>query len=245
MNLDFRLPNITGSDREQLAQIKSYLYQFIPTLQWALSTIETQSSSNAVYQQAEKSVSTADTSSQGNTTDFAAIKALIIKSADIVDAYYEEIEKRLSSLYVAESDFGTFVEKTEQTTKETSTGMDRHFTHIQQILTDIENISLHLAEVDANIHTGIVDTDANGLPIYGIEIRQKNTLDGEEKYNKSARFTSDKLSFYDKHDIEVAYISDYKMYIRNVEITSSYKIGGFVDTVTANGVVTKWVGGNG
>ena len=63
-------------------------------------------------------------------------------------------------------------------------------------------------------------------------------------FNKYARFTSDRLTFYDKNNTEVAYISDYKLYIRNVEITETSKIGGFVDTVTANGgIVTKWVGG--
>jgi hypothetical protein len=82
--------------------------------------------------------------------------------------------------------------------------------------------------------------------VYGVEIGQKNTIDGEEVFNKFARFTADRLSFYDQNDSEVAYISDYKLYIRNAEITSSLKIGGFVDTVMPSGdVVTKWVGGVG
>jgi hypothetical protein len=65
-----------------------------------------------------------------------------------------------------------------------------------------------------------------------------------EVFNKYARFSSDRLSFYDENDSEVAYISDYKLYIRNVEITSNFKIGGFIDTVLSDGgIVTKWVGG--
>lgn len=37
MNTELRLPNITGgSDREQIAQIRSYLYQLVPELQYAL-----------------------------------------------------------------------------------------------------------------------------------------------------------------------------------------------------------------
>jgi hypothetical protein len=46
-------------------------------------------------------------------TTFNSLKALIIKSADIVNAYYEEINTRLSGVYVAESDFGTYVEETD------------------------------------------------------------------------------------------------------------------------------------
>ena len=249
MSYDFRMPQISGSDREQLAQLKSYLYQFIPQLQWALNSLETSSASNAsnyVAPQTQNSSATQSSSSKAPTIAFDELKALIIKSADIVDAYYEEIETRLSGSYVAESDFGTFVEQTEQTTKETATGVEKNFTNIQQILTDIENVSLYLAEVDAHIHTGILYYDSDGLPVYGLEIGQKNTVDGEEIFNKYARFTSDKLSFYDKNGTEVAYVSDYKLYIRNVEITSSFKIGGLVDTVMASGdVVTKWTGGNG
>jgi len=50
MGYDFRMPNITGTDSEQLAQIRSYLYQFIPQLQWALNSIETSPSCNYVVQ---------------------------------------------------------------------------------------------------------------------------------------------------------------------------------------------------
>ncbi len=39
MAFEFRLPQFSGSDQEQLAQIKSYLYQFIPKLEWALNTL--------------------------------------------------------------------------------------------------------------------------------------------------------------------------------------------------------------
>ena len=39
MVFDFRLPYFSGSDREQLAQIRAYLYQLIPQLQWAFSAV--------------------------------------------------------------------------------------------------------------------------------------------------------------------------------------------------------------
>ena len=38
MGMPLRLPDIKGSDREQLRQIRSYLYQLVPQLQWALDT---------------------------------------------------------------------------------------------------------------------------------------------------------------------------------------------------------------
>jgi hypothetical protein len=144
---------------------------------------------------------------------------------------------------VASSDFGTYIQETDAQIKKTSTDITQNYSNIQKILTDIENLSFSFAKSQAHIKSGILYYDDKGLPVYGLEIGQTNTVDGEEIFNKYARFTSGRLSFYDRNDTEVAYISDYKLYICNVEITNSYKIGGLVDTVTFSGdVITKWVG---
>lgn len=37
--MKLRMPNIKGTDSEQLAQIRSYLYQIVPELEWALNHI--------------------------------------------------------------------------------------------------------------------------------------------------------------------------------------------------------------
>jgi hypothetical protein len=51
------------------------------------------------------------------------------------------------------------------------------------------------------------------------------------------------VAFFDQYGNEVAYISDRKLYISDVEIKGSLKEGGFKDIVMPNGeVVTKWVG---
>ena len=86
----------------------------------------------------------------------------------------------------------------------------------------------------------------DGAPVYGLEIGQRTEIDGVETFNKYARFTSEKLSFYDSNDNEVAYISDKKLYITHVEITGSLSLGGFVQNVLVDlSVVEKWVGGDG
>lgn len=242
--IDLRLPNIKGNDKEQLVQIRSYLYQLTEQLQWALNNISTSTPTNVISQTTPRATAP---SSQPFDTEvaFDALKPLIIKSADIVQAYYEEINSILSGVYVAESDFGTFVEETEQEIRQSSTGIEQLFTNVQQIFTGIDNLNFTLAEVNSRIRTGLLE-EKDGILIYGLEIGQKNTVDGDEVFNKYARFTADRLSFYDQNDNEVAYVSDYKLYIKNVEITNSFKIGGFVETVTASGdVVTKWVGGDG
>lgn len=240
MAVELRLPNINGlTEREQLTQIRSYLYQLIPQLQWALNN--TAPSSNVttptVVQAPVSSVSRAI----DPQTSFDSLKALIIKSADIVEAYYEEINRRLQGIYVGQSDFGTYTEQTEQEIIANSTSVKNLYKDIQTITSDIENLEYTLIESNAHINSGLLYY-SDGIPVYGVEVGQKNIVNGEEVFNKYARFTSGRLSFYDRNDIEVAYISDYKLYITNAEILGNLKLGGYVFD-TSNGLALQWVKG--
>ena len=242
MALEIRLPNITGvTEREQLAQVKSYLIQLAQQLQWAFGTVGTSSGQAAAVQTTSKTDASVLPSGVVAQSTFNAIKSLIIKSADIVNAYYEEISRRIEGKYVAQSDFGMFQENTSQQINETSTEVERLFENVQKIITDIDEYSL--IETQSRIRAGLLDYDALGVPIYGLEIGQKNVIDGAEVFNKYARFTSDRLSFYDQNDSEVAYISDNKLFIANVEVLVSIKRGGLIEIVLDNGdIVEKWVG---
>ena len=242
MRVELRYPNITApTEREQLIQFKSYLYQLVGDLQYALNNIDT---SSGYVVESQKSTSQAPSVNVDATTTFSAIKSLIIKSADIVQAYYEVINSKLKGEYAAQSSFGSFVERTEQSITQSSKDIEQAFTDIQKVTTDIKAISFSLAEVNARIKTGLIDYDDNALPIYGVEVGQTNTIDGVETFRKYARFTADRLSFYDQYDKEVAYISDRKLYISDVEVLETIKIGGFKQFVLGNGnVVEKWVKG--
>lgn len=245
MSFNFRLPNITATTPEgKLLQMQSFLYQTVEQLNWALNAIDSGSSSGNATQSKNGPAGATSDDSQDTAAKFNEIKALIIKSADIVNAYYEKINAKLAGEYVAKSDFGTFMEQTESQIEANSTAIEQYYTDLQQIITDIENVEHTLIEVNAHIKTGLLYYADNGVPVYGLEIGQRTEIDGNEVFNKYARFTSDKLSFYDQNGSEVAYISDKKLYITHIEVTGSLSQGGYVDTVLADGgVVTKWVGG--
>lgn len=299
--VELRLPNIKGAtEREQLAEIKGYLYQLAGELQFALNSIGT--SSPQVVTNIPMVTHSASPASTGASTQatFNSIKSLIIKSAEIVDAYYEEINRRLESVYVAQSDFGDYAQRTSQEIEETSTSTTQGFENVQKIITDNES---RLADIDedlqdakevinnsiqgvqdrvtgvnalledakatlqgsiddltvlitgleeviigvtAYLKSGLLYYTDEGIPVYGLEIGQtvEDGISGEMLFNKYARFTSEKLSFYDNNGTEVAYISDKKLYIRIAQITVAFQIGGLIDLVMANGdVVEKWVGG--
>ena len=238
--INIRLPNITATtEKEQLLQVKSYLHQLVGELNWALGAIES-GGGTAVAQKATGSSVT----KEEMTTSYNELRSLIMKSAHAVSAYAEASEEIYNSRYVAQSDFGTYKEEATQKILENSQSVERFFEDVQEIITDIETLQHSLIKVNANIQSGLLYYDDSGVPIYGVEVGQKTVIDGEEVFKQFARFTADRLSFYNQNGDEVAYISDYKLYITHVEIKGSLKEGGYVDTITeGGGIVTKWVGG--
>lgn len=242
--INIRLPKITATtEREQLIQVKSYLHQLAQELNWALTSIESGSSNPTMV---VKQVSSNGVTKQEMTTAYNELKSLIIKSEETVMAYSEAAEETYNSRYVAQSDFGRYTETASQTIEKNSKSIESFYKDMQEILTDIETLEHSLIEVNANIKSGILDYDDSGVPIYGVEVGQRTEIDGVEVFDKFARFTSDRLSFYDQNDNEVAYISDRKLFIDNVEIKYTSRMGGFMDTVQLDGsIVTKWVGTGG
>ena len=243
MSIKFRLPNITATnDSGKLAQVQSYMYQLVEQLNWAMENVANETSVSTAV--ASGTVASPGQSADQAQATFNSIKALIIKSADIVNAYYDKINAKLEGVYVAESDFGIYAEQTSQAIAATSTAIEQFYTDLQQIVTDIEDVEHTLLEVNAHIKSGLLFYDDTGAPVYGLEIGQRTEIDGVETFNKYAQFTADKLAFFDQNGYEVAYISDRKLFISDVEITGSLLMGGFKRMVVPGvGVVTKWIGG--
>lgn len=239
MSFDIVYPKITANTGEgKIEQIRAYLFSLADQLKWALNSIDTNAST--VLQQNVSKGKTQEISEEEAQATFNSIKSLIIKSADIVDAYSEAIMERYSGQYVAKSDFGTYINQTEQTTITNSESVTNLFKSMQKIISDIEELDRRLIEVNAYTRAGLLYYDSAGVPIYGFEIGQKNSIDGAEVFNKYARFTADRLSFYDQNDIEIAYISDYKLYITNAQITGTLTLGRY-ELDPSDGLAFKWV----
>lgn len=96
------------------------------------------------------------------------------------------------------------------------------------------NSSEFIKEINAYIKRGELETG-----VYGIEI-------GRSDSNMKARFTNDKLSFY-QGSVEVAYISGNNLYISRAEVLDYLRIGNstdgyFIWDVTSNGLELRWDG---
>lgn len=243
MSIDIRLPNITAQDEAgQLSQMRSYLYQFAEQLQWALNTLEKGTSAdevelrNAVGEVVEK---TEEAKAQDT---FNSIKDLIIKSADIVNSYYDEINNliNLSGEYVASSEYGEYK-------RETNNRLDATDTYIQQNVYTKETVDGMVRENQGYIRYGTVGTtigEGNSTAT-GIEIGDFTSLN-ESNHLRFARYTSAGVELFDGNtpDIPVVIISKHKIIINSAEFVSAtfvskIKMGKYrVDL--SKGIAFKW-----
>ena len=226
MSFDIRLPNITAADEAgQLSQMRSYLYQFAEQLKWALNTLENNQSSDAVVLKDAVGNVVEQTEEAKAQDTFNSIKSLIIKSADIVEAYYDEIDSllQLSGKYVAQSEFGTYTQETEQKISATST-------YVQQNFYNKETVDGRFRNTEGYIRSGIVGTSIfpeNDTEI-GIEIGNY-TSDNESNHERFARYTAKGVELFasGKDQYPVAYLSQGKLYITSAEFISGMIMGNF------------------
>lgn len=239
MTIAIESPRIHSSDPvTQLQELQSYLHRTAQQLQWAFDTLEGSVSSAPVQISSQ-----APAAAQSPQRVFAGIKNLIIKSADIVEAYSAQITKRLEGQYAAQSDFGAFQEQTAQTLEADSQKLQQLFSSQESLSQTVDGLYDRVISSDAYVKTGLLYRDGEGTPVYGLEIGQKNQVDGQEVFDRFARFTANRLSFFDSADVEVAYISDYKLCITNAEISGSLQLGGRFRIYSGNGLIFKWTGG--
>ena len=167
----------------------------------------------------------------------------------------EEFRTYLKDTFVTEDEFGAYRTSVSSEFKQTAESITQSFEYVQSTVDeatedleklgkDVESLDKSLTEVTAHLKSGILDYDDAGIPVYGLEVGQRTEVGGVETFNKYARFTSDRLSFFDKGGNEVAHIGDRTMFISQAEVTERLKQGGFVDITLEDGtIISKWVGG--
>lgn len=206
--IEIRLPELTAdTEAGQLRQLHSYLYELAAQLQFALDA--------EVQPQAVQPVQKQSTQSQ-QAQQYAQLKALIIRSGEVAEAVAQKVETSLSGRYVAQSQFGTFTQLTQQRLEAGAEELRQEFSNWQHIESQVEQLRSTLLDVSASIRTGLL-YQREDTPVYGVEIGQQERQDGVVRFRKFARLTADRLSFYDSNDAEVAFISDNRMHITTVE----------------------------
>ena len=94
MSFILRLPSVTAPDNEgKIEQIRTYLYTIIKDINWALNSLDSTKNTEVQSQVVD-----------GNTI-FSVVKPLIIKSSDIIDAYYNIFKGRMDDEYASALEF--------------------------------------------------------------------------------------------------------------------------------------------
>jgi hypothetical protein len=245
MSINIRLPNITAtSDSGKLQQMQSYMHQLVEQLNWALNTVESAQGGNTsavVYQQKEPA-----TAQEAEDT-FNSIKALIIKSADIVKAYETTIFSDFNGKYFAESDFGTYIAETNRQVKENSDGVLESYSRIETITNTDGTGRLDWVEEEVRTTNGYIQRGILPDGSIGIEVGETN----DNGYHRYAQFTAERLTFYDVNGNPVAYIgagdadkSDANcLYVTGKAVFLGEIQLGHYKTDSSDGLAFTWIGG--
>ena len=190
-----------------------------------------------------------------------SVDGLVILAEDLngkiasLELSTEEFRTYLKDTFVTEDEFGAYRTSVSSEFKQTADSITESFGYVKSTVDeatedldklgkDVESLDKSLTEVTAHLKSGILDYDDAGIPVYGLEVGQRTEVGGVETFNKYARFTSDRMSFYDKGGNEVSHIGDRTMFISQAEVTERLKQGGFVDISLEDGtIISKWVGG--
>ena len=153
----------------------------------------------------------------------------------------EEILSQVESIYTAKTELGDLEERVSSQISQTADGITETFSEsLSTFSEDLSSVGGQVQELvsslDVYIRRGELEEG-----VFGIEI-------GRSDSNIKARFTNDRLSFYQGLS-EVAYISGSNLYITRAEILDYFKIGNATDgyftfDVSENGLEVMWSDGN-
>lgn len=250
-------PALRGEPEQQLSLMSSYLFRLAEMLNVALNSLSENSYSSVSEVQGARPGSKANGQAMdANAVSYNELRGLINNTSIYVHSEIERISTELERQYVAISnDWGTFQENISSSIEATAEGIVQSYGYdaeIQSLHEEASGFSAYKISTEGYIRQGFIDYDENNIPIVGIAIGQgltstKVTVNGVE-YQKidstasCAFYTASKVSFRINGQ-EVAYVSNRKLYIGDVEITGSVVLGGKWMIGTSNGLSIKWIGG--
>ncbi len=233
----------SGTVEQQVLQQYSYLFQMAQQLNLTLEAAE--SSRTAAVQAAGKS-----RAAQGTEQEYQNLKSLIIKTADTVQRRMDQLSARLEGEYVASSEFGSYVEKLSAYIEAHPDALTQYYSFCSDLQEDVDAVDAafgsYKAGTEGYIRTGVVYYEG-ALPVYGVAVGQNLTttlVDGVETVAQNdfrATFTAKRLSFW-QDSTEVAYVSDNRLYIRDITVLDSVMLGGW-KLASENGLAFQWIGG--
>ncbi len=245
--MQLRYPEINAkSPSEQIKQISSFLRQLVDTLNIGIAPSEESDTQTVVRGSKMPPVASSSSGEKTAKETFDGIKGMIIKSADIIDAYYEEMNKSFSGQYIAQSEFGKYVEETGLDIIINSQEIQQLFSKTESIYPADESKSVKIINSNAVVTVGVVDKTSDGYDAYGIKIGQITTNEyGQAVEKMYATYTSEGVTLYDGSGNATAKLIDGELIAERVSIRGSIKIGGYREYIGSDGsIIDRWEGWN-
>lgn len=225
-----------------------YLFGMAQQLNIALNALDesnlSPSVANALASGAKASSEVASLPSQYNT-----LRSMIVKTANTIRSEMDKLSVSLEGTYVAQSDFGSYVQELSSYIEANPEALTQYYKFASDLQANLDEVDVafetYKTSTEGYIRTGIVYYE-DEIPVYGVAVGQNltsTTIDGEEVIDRRdfrATFTAKKLSFW-QDETEVAYVSNNKLNINEVDILNSMRLGNW-DISTSNGLAIKWVG---
>lgn len=206
--LTLQYPPMTGGDAaQQLDGLRRYLMQMTDTLNgadWSAGAVLTEIS------QAIDAESLAEQERKTELAGYAALKTLIIKTADFAAENSEAFRLKLSGNYVAVSDFGKYWQEASMTVDGNEFGIRQLYEYAAGVNNAFTVNSKQYVKTGLLYYDGV-------KPVYGVGVGNIETTvaNGSEVIDKSRNelvtVTPGRVSFW-QDGSEVAYLSEKKLH---------------------------------
>ena len=208
-SLTLAYPSIAGkTTQEQLESMRRYLCSVTEQLNladWSAKAALTE------IAQAIDADGLSEEEKKTTLSGYAALKSLIIKTADFAAANSEVWSAKLAGNYVAASDFGTYLEKTQLTIEGNSVGIKQLYDYTAGVNNAFS------VNAQQYIKTGLLYYN-DVTPVYGVGVGNIETTvtDGggrivDRTKNELLTVTPKRISFW-QEGMEVAYLSEKKLH---------------------------------
>ena len=236
-SLTLAYPSIAGkTTQEQLESMRRYLCSVTEQLNladWSAKATLTE------IAQAIDADSLPEAEKKTKLSGYGALKALIIKTADFAAANSETWSTKLSGSYVAISDFGKYLEKTQLTIEGNSVGIKQLYDYTAGVNNQFSVNSQQY------IKTGLLYYK-DAVPVYGVGVGNIETTvtDGGENVidrtkNELVTVTPDRIGFW-QDGKEVAYLSEKKLHFPSGTLEAYNAVLSGTITAAADSTFGPW-----
>lgn len=253
-------PILKGDEVQKIASLYAYLFRLSENLNVALNNLTVDSFTVAEQSRllnASASNSGNNDSAQNNLANsYRELRELIVNTAEIIRSEMDVLRTELNNSYEAISDeWGIYQENITNSIEATAEGILQSYGYdakIETLQEEAAGFSQYIINTGGYIRQGFIDYDENNIPIIGIAIGQGLTstrvelADGTvyeqiDRNQNCAFYTANKLSFRINGQ-EVAYLSNRKLYIYDVEINGTIILRGEWMIDPSDGLEIDWIG---